>query len=67
MIMAKKTLLASFKEKFGNNINRFGNACRWLREYPAGRGLIEALYLIGEDHYKIIADDNGYIHEVATY
>jgi len=65
--MAKKTFLASFKEKFGNNINRLNNACRWLKEYPAGRGLVEALYLIGDDHYKILADDNGYIQEVATY
>lgn len=65
--MAKKTFLASFKEKFGNNINRFSNACRWLREYPAGRGLIEALYLIGDEHYRIVADDNCYIQSVATY
>ena len=63
-----KTFMGAFKEKYGNNINRLGQAFRWVREEQLGGGCVEATYdhetETGTERFIILADFNGYIHKV---
>lgn len=59
-----KTFMGAFKEKYGKNINRLGQAFRWVRETELGGGMVEATYDHGDERYIILADANGYIHGV---
>ena len=63
-----KTFIGAFKEKYGKNINRLGQAFRWVREEKLGGGMVEATYdhetENGTERFIILADFNGYIMRV---
>lgn len=59
-----RTFMGAFKAKYGNNINRLGQAFRWVRETELGGGHVEVTYDHGDDRYIILADANGYIQGV---
>ncbi len=59
-----KTFMGVFKAKYGNNINRFGQTFRWVRETELGGGMVEATYDHGDERFIILADANGYIQKV---
>jgi hypothetical protein len=60
-----RTFMGAFKAKYGNNINRLGQDFRWVREEEVGMyGSVEVTYDHGDERFIILADANGYIHEV---
>jgi hypothetical protein len=59
-----KTFMGAFKAKYGNNINRLGQAFRWVRETDLGNGYVEATYDHDDERFVILADANGYIQKV---